>query len=85
MDFITLIGIIAGTLTTISFIPQVIHTYKTRSAKDVSLVMFTIFSIGILFWIVYGFFTHSIPIIIANLITFTLSIIMIIFKLKYEK
>jgi MtN3 and saliva related transmembrane protein len=84
MDFITLLGFSAGTLCTISFLPQVMKIWKTKSARDVSLVMFVIFSLGITLWMIYGFLTASLPIIIANLITLLLSFLIIGFKLKYK-
>ncbi|MBK9732508.1 MAG: SemiSWEET transporter [Chitinophagaceae bacterium] len=63
------LGLIAGALTSISFLPQVIKTWRTKSAKDLSLVMFGIFSAGATLWLIYGLQVNSLPIISANLLT----------------
>ncbi len=84
IDPITLLGLVAGTLTTASFIPQVVKTWKSRSAKDISLVMFSTFCIGILIWIIYGFLIRSVPVILTNIITFILAFIILILKIKYK-
>ena len=54
MDLITIIGLVAGCLTTISFLPQAIKTWRSKSAKDISLAMFLCFCLGVILWIVYG-------------------------------
>ena len=81
---ITLLGFIAGTLTTIAFFPQVIKTWKTRETRDISLIMFLILCTGILLWLAYGLLKKDLPLILANGITFTLAFIILIFKLKYK-
>jgi MtN3 and saliva related transmembrane protein len=83
MIFVELIGLAAGILTTISFLPQVIKTWKTRTAKDISLLMFLCFCSGVLLWIVYGLFLKSVPIVAANVVTFILAFTILVFKLKY--
>ncbi len=55
------LGLIAGTLTTISFVPQVWHTWKSRSAKDLSLGMLSIFTLGIALWLAYGLWMQAPP------------------------
>ena len=84
MDYVNLIGSIAGTLTTISFMPQVIKTYKSKSAKDLSLGMFSLFCVGIVLWLVYGLLNHDLPVIISNVVTLILSSTLLYFKLKYK-
>ncbi|MBI5810125.1 MAG: SemiSWEET transporter [Deltaproteobacteria bacterium] len=84
MDFITILGLTGGALTTASFLPQVVKTWKTRSAKDVSLGMFLILSLGILIWIAYGFMINSLPVIIANIISFFLTAVIVVLKLSYK-
>lgn len=81
---INAIGFAAATCTTISFLPQLLRVIKLRSARDVSLVMFIIFSVGTALWLVYGLFLHSLPVTIANAITFSLSLAILILKLKYD-
>ena len=83
MDFVTLLGLVAGALTTISFLPQVIKTYKTRSTKDISLEMYVLFTTGLCFWIVYGLYINSLPIILANAVVFVLAFIILALKLKH--
>ena len=82
---IQLIGLIAGMCTTIAFLPQVIKTWKSRSAKDLSLGMFSIFSTGVALWLVYGFLMQDLPVIAANLLTLMLASTLLVFKLKYNK
>ena len=84
MDFVTAIGLIAGTLTTVSFLPQVIRVWKTHSTKDLSLVMFLLFSAGVVMWLIYGIYLGQLPVIIANAVTLVLAIIILIFKFIYK-
>lgn len=81
---VTIIGLLAGSLTTIAFLPQVIKTWKTKSTKDISLGMFLTFCTGVLLWIIYGILVKDIPIVIANIATLTLASTILWFKLKYK-
>jgi MtN3 and saliva related transmembrane protein len=85
METSYLIGSLAGTLTTISFIPQVIKTWRSRSASDISFVMFLLFSLGVLLWLSYGVSIHSLPIVLANGITLVLSLSIIAMKLWFDR
>ncbi|MBS1553863.1 MAG: SemiSWEET transporter [Bacteroidota bacterium] len=78
------IGLVAGSFTTISFLPQVIKTWKSRSAKDLSLVMFSLFCAGILLWLIYGILIGSLPVILSNAFTLVLSSTILFFKLKFK-
>jgi len=82
MDLITLVGSLAGILTTIAFIPQVVKTWRTRSAEDISLWMFLLFSGGVLLWLIYGILLRAAPIIVANAITLSLSASILVLKIK---
>ncbi len=84
MDTTLVIGYIAGTLTTISFLPQVIRTWNMRETKDFSLAMLLLFATGILLWTVYGIRTESLPVILANVITFLLIIVLLAMKIRYR-
>lgn len=84
MDAISLLGYLAGTLTTLSFLPQLIKVIKSRSTKDISLLMFIVISIGILLWLIYGILIASPPIIIANLVTLAIASMILYLKLKYK-
>jgi len=80
---IEFIGLVAATCTTVSFLPQVLHAFKSKSTKDISLPMYLTFSFGVAMWFVYGIFLHSVPIILANSITFVLVFIILLLKLKH--
>jgi MtN3 and saliva related transmembrane protein len=84
MDNTTILGYVAGAMTTMSLVPQVIKMWKTKSARDVSLVMFLIFSVGISLWIAYGVSLHSMPIIIANTVSLLLGFIVLGLKFKFN-
>jgi MtN3 and saliva related transmembrane protein len=84
MDTITLTGYIAGTLTTISFVPQVLRTLKLRETKDFSLAMLLLFAAGMLLWTAYGIWINSFPIIAANVITFGLVLVLLGMKIRYR-
>ncbi|NEP41057.1 MULTISPECIES: SemiSWEET transporter [unclassified Okeania] len=84
MNLVTVLGLLAGSLTTISFLPQVIKTWRTRSTKDISLEMFAIFCSGVLIWIIYGILVKDVPVIFTNVATLTLASPILWFKLKYK-
>ena len=84
MDTSTVLGIVAGSLTTLAFIPQVVKIWRTRSTHDISLGMFLLFSTGLVLWLVYGVLTGSWPIIIANAVTLVLALTILYFKLRYK-
>lgn len=79
-----IIGYIGATLTTLAFLPQAIKTIKNKQTKDISLLMYVIFVIGITFWFIYGVMLQAWPIILANLVSFCLSGTILILKLKYK-
>ena len=84
MDITVLIGYVAGTLTTVSFVPQVIKTWKLKETRDISLAMLLLFAVGILLWTVYGIWIGSLPVIAANIMTFILVIFLIWMKLRLQ-
>jgi MtN3 and saliva related transmembrane protein len=83
MQLAVLIGSIAATLTTISFIPQVWRVWQTRHTRDISLVMYIAFTSGVAFWLIYGIMLGSWPIIIANGITVCLAGAVLIMKIRF--
>jgi len=85
MDRLNIVGTIAAICTTAAFFPQVFKIYKTRHVRDLSLPMYVIFSFGVFSWMIYGFMAKSIPIIIANLVTFTLSIYILCMIILHRK
>ncbi len=78
-----IIGYAAAVLTTLSFVPQVVKTWKTRSTKDISLLMFIAFCVGVFLWMVYGILLHSLPIIAANAVAFILGAVILVLKIKH--
>jgi MtN3 and saliva related transmembrane protein len=79
------IGSLAGLLTTVSLLPQIIKTYKSRSAKDLSLGMFLLFTLGVLMWFVYGIGINKLPIILANGVTLILAGMILIAKFRFKE
>lgn len=84
MDFHTIIGLTAGFCTTVAFLPQAIKTWKTKSAKDLSLGMYSIFCTGIILWLIYGFLINDLPVILTNLASMILATSILYFKLTYK-
>ncbi|NEU74728.1 hypothetical protein PI95_019745 [Hassallia byssoidea VB512170] len=84
MDLTTILGLIAATLTTFSFLPQMIKTWQSKSAKDVSYIMLITFNIGVFLWIIYGISLQSLPVILANGVTLFFNIIILWLKIKYR-
>jgi MtN3 and saliva related transmembrane protein len=82
---IDLIGYFAATCTTFSFLPQLIRVIRLRSARDISLGMFLVFSVGTVMWLVFGLLSHSKPMIAANAVTLALSISILILKLRFDR
>ena len=82
--FATSVGFAAAFLTTVAFVPQVLKIWRTRSAKDVSLGMYALFSLGVALWLVYGLLLQAWPIVIANCITLALASAILVMKLRYR-
>ncbi|MDA8095018.1 MAG: SemiSWEET transporter [Betaproteobacteria bacterium] len=78
------LGLTAGTLTTVSFIPQVLKTWRSRSTHDISLGMFLLFSLGVLLWLLYGALVGAFPVVVANAVTLVLSVAIVLMKLWYK-
>jgi len=67
---VTILGLVAGALTTISFLPQLIKAWKSRSTHDISIGMFSLLAVGIMLWLIYGVVTSDLSVILANSATF---------------
>jgi MtN3 and saliva related transmembrane protein len=78
-----IIGYLAATLTTSSFLPQAILTVKTRDTASLSLTMYSLFTTGVLCWLIYGFYLSNKAIIFANAITFLLAAPILSFKIYH--
>ena len=85
INYIDLFGFSAAFFTTIAFLPQLYKTWQTKSAEDVSLIMLILFITGLICWIIYGLKIDSIPILVANIITFIFNFSILILKITYRK
>jgi len=84
MDTITLVGFIAGTLTTVAYVPQVIRSWKLKETRDISLSMLVLYAVGVSLWFVYGVWSDALPIIAANGISLILILVLLGIKLRYR-
>lgn len=79
-----MMGMIAAVFTTLSFIPQALQVIRTKNTEDISLVMYSMFVLGVTLWTIYGFIISDISIILANSITCVLASIILMYKIKYN-
>jgi MtN3 and saliva related transmembrane protein len=79
-----ILGLVAASLTTLAYIPQVAKTWKSKSSKDLSLKMLITFCVGITLWLIYGILEKDIPIIVANSVTLLLTFTLLFFKFKFK-
>jgi MtN3 and saliva related transmembrane protein len=84
MLFLDFIGYCAATLTTVSFVPQAWHTFKTRDVLGISLSMYSAFTLGVLCWLGYGLMLGAWPIVLANAITTILASTILVMKLRFR-
>jgi MtN3 and saliva related transmembrane protein len=84
MPSIDLIGSVAACLTTFSFIPQAIKTFRTKDVSGISLGMYGCFTLGVALWLIYGLMLGAWPIIISNAITGSLALCIFWMKLRYR-
>ncbi len=84
MDTIEILGLVAASLTTSAFVPQVYKALKHKSTADVSLTMYIVLLAGLVLWVIYGVYHNSLGIILANVVTGILALTMLILKLKHK-
>jgi MtN3 and saliva related transmembrane protein len=84
MNTIDFIGYVSAFLTTFAFVPQAYHSWKTRDLSGVSLPMYSLFTAGVLGWIIYGFKIGSWPVLLANIVTLLLACVVLGLKLKHR-
>ena len=84
MSIYVWLGYAAAALTTLSFVPQVWKTWKSRSSRDLSRAMLVAFSLGSALWLVYGLAIHSMPMIMANSVTLILSLMLVAMKVAFR-
>ncbi len=82
---IEMLGFVAAFCTTAAFVPQLVRVLRLRSARDVSLPTFVMFSVGVFLWLLYGFYIGSKPVIVSNGVTLLLSVSILILKLRYGR
>ncbi len=79
-----IVGYAAATLTTLSFVPQAWQTFRSRDVSGISLGMYSLFTTGVALWLVYGLARGDIPIVVANAITTSLALTILLMKLRYR-
>jgi MtN3 and saliva related transmembrane protein len=84
MNLNDLIGLLAAVLTTASFLPQVWHTFTTKDVSGISLGMYSVFTVGVALWLLYGLMLSAWPIVIANFITLAFAVAILVMKLRYR-
>jgi MtN3 and saliva related transmembrane protein len=84
MSLISTVGFAAGSLTTLAYLPQALHSFRTRSVRDISMTMLVALNLGLLLWVAYGAFIHSMPLVVANVLTFVLASPLLVMKLRFR-
>jgi MtN3 and saliva related transmembrane protein len=82
--FVTILGLVAGALTTAAFVPQVLRIWRRRSASDISGFGVTMLTVGVALWMIYGIQVHSLPIILANAVTLALNLSILGLKIRHR-
>jgi MtN3 and saliva related transmembrane protein len=85
MTLTELMGYAAATLTTLSFVPQALHTFRTRDVSGISLGMYSMFTAGVAFWLIYGLLLQAWPIVMANVVTLVLAVSILAMKLRISR
>lgn len=84
MQTLDWVGYLAASLTTCSFLPQALHTFRTRDVSGISLGMYSVFTVGVALWLVYGVLLGAWPIVAANIVTLALAGAILVMKLRYQ-
>ncbi len=84
MNLVTVLGLVAGTLTTAAYFPQLLKTWKSKSAGDISWSMLISLCVGIILWLIYGVYVQDIPVILANVVTLLFTSNILILKIRYR-
>jgi MtN3 and saliva related transmembrane protein len=82
---VEVLGFVAAFCTTAAFVPQLVRVVRLRSAHDISLPTFLMFSVGVFLWLLYGIYTGSKPVIASNTVTLALSVSILVLKLRYDR
>ncbi len=78
-----LLGISAGVLTAASRVPQIVKTWKTRSAGGLSLSMYAMLCAGFLLWLTYGLMTDNVPVILSNVVSLAFNLVLLVFRFRF--
>lgn len=84
MEWVTILGSVAGVLTATSFLPQVLHTWRSRSTGDISLGMYSVYCFSSLLWVIYAWLIRSWPLLITNTIVLVMACVILVLKLRYK-
>ncbi|MBP8083217.1 MAG: SemiSWEET transporter [Spirochaetes bacterium] len=84
MDTPTFLGYAAAFFSTVSFVPQVIKTLKTKDTSGISLLMYSVFTAGVALWLIFGIMTANMPVTIANVIVLILASMVLAMKIRYK-
>jgi MtN3 and saliva related transmembrane protein len=84
MSLLELVGYGAAFLTTLSFLPQAWLTFRTRDVRGISLGMYSVFTVGVALWLLYGLMMGAWPIVLANAVTLALASAILVMKLRYR-
>jgi MtN3 and saliva related transmembrane protein len=79
------LGFAAAFCTTAAFVPQLVRVIHLRSAREISLGTFVLFSVGVFLWLLYGLYTRSKPVIASNAVTLVLSVSILLLKLRFDR
>lgn len=79
------IGYAAGSLTTLAYLPQVLHVWKTKRAEDLHIGWLLALAVGVFLWLLYGILTHQPPVTVANVVTLALIVALLIMKARYSR
>jgi MtN3 and saliva related transmembrane protein len=82
-SLISFFGFAAAFCTTTAYVPQVLRIWRTRSTQDISLWMFLVMNLGLVFWLIYGISIHSLPVIVCNAATLAMTGAILVLKLRH--
>ena len=82
--YVTILGMVAATCTTVAFVPQAWKTIRTKDTKSLSLVMYCILILGTLLWLTYGILIEDLPVIVANAVTSSFIAVILFMKIKHK-
>ena len=85
IDAIEILGLVAAVLTTSGFLPQIVKTWKTKDVSSLSLPMYLVLCTGMVLWLIYGVLTNSFALVAANTVSSSLTLLLVVFILKYKK